>query len=650
MKRIISIMLCLPLLMTACKNDTEVDNPDSTPITLLANIASIGVETRGSGVISDSYASELPVNFARINQSSTDGSYSSYSDATALDATRAAGSDKQQITFATLQTYLSDATYNSSKFVGWYPRAAMTSGAVSFTVDGSTDIMLTNEVTGSPSAKFNQQAQAFTFAHQLTQLQLKVYAESNKAVTDWGTISTIKVKNQQTACTVTLPNQVTFSDGTESNVPFTGVTSAALPVSNTNVVNSGYVMIPEVAASGTLTLEIVTSIGGTKTVTLPVTTALAKSNAYVYTLKFTQTSISVVGTAQVGEWITAATNNYEVDASTGALNLSNNGTANSYIARPNGVYKFNATVMGNGATTTGITPTALAPVSASVLWETNGTHSIITETPTLANGYVTFRTPAAADGNAVIAVKDGSGNVIWSWHIWVTNYKPGLIANTGTNTTTYSYNSNLFMDRNLGATSITPSNANAFGMMYQWGRKDPFPASASAATGTEPTLYGEKTSITKTAVPGSNNLTVSIQNPATFYYNASAPYDWYTNTPGSMNGNLWSGTKTIYDPCPPGWRVPAFSGSTSPWNGITLTGTTQSFGRTWASIGYYPAAGRRSYSTGNFQDIDLGGVANWTASIKADLTAYMLYTWSNSINVYGSDLRAYSCSVRCVKE
>jgi len=125
-------MLFLPLLMTACKNDTEVDNPDSTPITLLANIGSIGVETRGSGVISDSYASELPVNFARIDQSSTDGSYSLYSAATALNATRAAGSDKQQITFATLQTYLSDATYNSSKFVGWYPRAAMTSGAVKF--------------------------------------------------------------------------------------------------------------------------------------------------------------------------------------------------------------------------------------------------------------------------------------------------------------------------------------------------------------------------------------------------------------------------------------------------------------------------------------------------------------------------------------
>ena len=98
-------MLCLPLLMTACKNDTEVDNPDSTPITLLANIASIGVETRGSGVIGDSYASNWDVNFARIDQSSADGSYSSYSDATALDATRAAGSGNRSITFATPQTY-----------------------------------------------------------------------------------------------------------------------------------------------------------------------------------------------------------------------------------------------------------------------------------------------------------------------------------------------------------------------------------------------------------------------------------------------------------------------------------------------------------------------------------------------------------------
>ena len=637
MKKIIYVMLCLPLLMTACKNDTEVENPDSTPMTLLASIGSVGVETRGSGVIDDSYASALPVNFARIDQSPINGNYSAYTAATALDATRTAGSGKQSITFATPQTYLSDATYNSTKLVGWYPRAALVDDYVTFTVDGSTDIMLTNEVTGSPSAKFSQEAQAFTFAHQLTQLQLKVYAENTQAIADWGTITSIQVKKQTTTCTVTLPDQVAFSD-TAAVLPFAGVTlPLALVSGSTPAASSGYIMIPPVAANRTLQLEIATSNGGTKTVTLPTATALEKGNAYVYTLKFTQTSISVEGKAQIGEWITAATNNYEVDAATGALNLSTNETANSYIARPNGIYKFNATVMGNGATTTDITPTALAPVSASVLWQT--ADGIISDTPSLSGGFVNFTT-SGTEGNAVIAVKDASNNVLWSWHIWVTNYKPGLTANTGTNTTTYSYNSNIWMDRNLGATTVAPATATTLGLLYQWGRKDPFPGSASATDNTEPTIIGG--TIAKVAVPASNNLTNSIQNPLTFYTGT----DWYTNN-GTKNNNLWGGTKTIYDPCPPGWHVPAFSGSTSPWNGITAG--TWNRGYSWSSIGYYPAISIRVHSNGNLADIASGG-NTWSAtSISTNSNAYNFHITNGGTAPNDSWYRAAGFSVRCVK-
>jgi hypothetical protein len=631
--------------MTACKNDTEVDNPSSESITLLGSIGSVGVETRaGDGAISESYASPLLVNFARIDQSSTDGAYSLYSAATALDATRAGGSGSQSITFAATQSYLSDATYNSSKLVGWYPRAALASGVATFTVDGSTDIMLTNEVTGSASVKFSAAEQAFTFTHQLTQVQLKVYAESSQAILDWGTITSIKVKNQFPTCTLTLPSTVAFS-GTAADLSLAGVTlPLTLPSGSAASISSGYAMIPDVAENATLQLEIVTSNGGTKTVALPVTTALEKSNAYVYTLKFTQTSISVVGTAQVGAWITATDNNYEVDASTGALNLSTNETANSYIARPNSIYKFNATVMGNGATTTGVTPEALAPVSASVLWQT--ADGLISGTPTLSNGYVTFSTNAAADGNAVIAVKDASNNVLWSWHIWITNYKPGLTANTGTNTTTYSFNSNIWMDRNLGATSVTVATASTFGMLYQWGRKDPFPNSSSATEASEPTLYGEKSVVVKEAVAVSNNLTNSIQNPATFYYNATAPNDWYSNTT-TQNNNLWSGTKTIYDPCPPGWHFPAYSGSTFPWNGLTAASGTWNSGYSWSSIGYYPLGGSRDRSNGNFNNINNKG-NYWVATLNGN-NAYELEIANGSVGLGGFFYRASGFSIRCVK-
>lgn len=39
------------------------------------------------------------------------------------------------------------------------------------------------------------------------------------------------------------------------------------------------------------------------------------------------------------------------------------------------------------------------------------------------------------------------------------------------------------MDRNLGATSATPDEPGSFGLMYQWGRKDPFCGVAELASG-----------------------------------------------------------------------------------------------------------------------------------------------------------------------
>lgn len=90
-------------------------------------------------------------------------------------------------------------------------------------------------------------------------------------------------------------------------------------------------------------------------------------------------------------------------------------------------------------------------------------------------------------GNAVIALRI-SGEIYWSWHIWVTD--------DPTNGSTYKSFDNVtrmtedgtiepipdsdwkWMDRNLGAlsSSITSSSWNrSIGLLYQWGRKDPIP-------------------------------------------------------------------------------------------------------------------------------------------------------------------------------
>lgn len=98
---------------------------------------------------------------------------------------------------------------------------------------------------------------------------------------------------------------------------------------------------------------------------------------------------------------------------------------------------------------------------------------------------------ANQEGNALIAAYNASNEIIWSWHIWVTKNDPGNIGNAVVYTT-YDWDNNGInsdvrvprygiMPCNLGALSeeypTTLAAANrCHGMLYQWGRKDPFPA------------------------------------------------------------------------------------------------------------------------------------------------------------------------------
>src|SRR5690606_38315246 len=89
------------------------------------------------------------------------------------------------------------------------------------------------------------------------------------------------------------------------------------------------------------------------------------------------------------------------------------------------------------------------------------------------------------EGNALISLHWGStgtaeDDVIWSWHVWVTDDPSNGVA-YGQDMET-DLNGNLFtpqyMDRNLGAVSNEILGHNwhkTTGMLYQWGRKDPIP-------------------------------------------------------------------------------------------------------------------------------------------------------------------------------
>lgn len=377
----------------------------------------------------------------------------------------------------------------------------------------------------------------------------------------------------------------------------------------------------------------------------------------------------------------ASENDLRVVVSKGE-DLSVKATANCYMVHTAGTsYKFKATVMGNGATTpasvspaTGaqITPSVLAPASVKVLWETGSAKGGVISSVKLDNGYVHFTTAGTkgntvSEGNALIGVFNDANTLIWSWHIWATKYDPATAYDT------YSTNYKV-MQFNLGADANSAvGTVGRFGLLYQWGRKDPF-IGAKATNSVNNTKdwavtvnesgYSWQENTTETSTIGTAKIALAIKNPTTFYIrcNTSA-YDWVATSSGSSGNqldNLWGnpntttstntskGSKSIYDPCPPGWRVPpqntwvGADTSNSPWANI---------GRTIFGKSYYPAAGYRSSDSGQLGSVGSYGYY-WSSSpySSSSSSAGSLNFLSGNVNPLDGNYRANGVSVRCVQE
>ena len=259
-------------------------------------------------------------------------------------------------------------------------------------------------------------------------------------------------------------------------------------------------------------------------------------------------------------------NNNENEPGVNTVNLSASGTANCYVIDAAGEYAFDASVRGNGASSQGLeTPQPLSPSSAKLLWQDS--KSMISSV-SLSGTRVVF-TAGSKPGNAVIAVENASGEIIWSWHIWHPEEPVSGL------TTSKGYT---LMNMNLGAIS-SEIGLSAYGLLYQWGRKDPFPGSPIASGGTIQTksapvydLDGNETQILASSMfeSYSNNLAYAIAHPNTclscsptktgdwLLSDESSPALW-GNPEGGLNVDgkyINNGGKSIYDPCPAGWRVP----------------------------------------------------------------------------------------------
>lgn len=330
----------------------------------------------------------------------------------------------------------------------------------------------------------------------------------------------------------------------------------------------------------------------------------------------------------------------------GFYDLSSAGTANCYIVNAAGDYCFNASVKGNGTESVG------SPASADVLWESFGNETTpavgeLISNVSLLDGYVSF-TASEKKGNAVIAVRDAKGTILWSWHIWLTDQPEEQV---------YFRGAGIMMDRNLGATMAAPGNARVFGLLYQWGRKDPFLglsggyfSSTIASTASWPSAESRAQILT-----GDNALDFAISHPMAFIKTDSDSGDWYCSDSSCRNDNLWSSEKSVYDPCPAGWQVPdgdvwisalahPYDFSISAFNndGYDFSGI---FGK--ASPLWYPLARHIEAESGSISSNRYTGV-NWSCTVKEE-KAYLLYF--NLLNCYpkSNQIRGQACSVRCFK-
>ena len=372
-------------------------------------------------------------------------------------------------------------------------------------------------------------------------------------------------------------------------------------------------------------------------------TSLTPITTYYY-----RSYIKMNGKTVYGDSKSFKTQEFVLSQPSGYTNLASVSSANCYIVSKGGSYCL-PVVRGNSSSDW------LYQTNVSeVLWESFGTSTApsvgdLIKSVSYKDGYIAFQTAYTFnEGNAVIAAKDVEGNIIWSWHIWLTDQPEGQ---------EYYNNAGIMMDRNLGATSATPGDVGVLGLMYQWGRKDPFLGSSSISSG----LLAKSTITWSVVNSDASNGTIeyATAHPTTFIYNDSDPYDWYYLT----DDTRWTTSETaksIYDPCPAGWRVPD-GGRNSVW--LKALGSSSSFDYTYdntnngmnfsskfgsASTIWYPSSG---YHYGNSStNTSVGGVGYYWSASPTSNNAYVLRIMSSgSVSMTGTRNRVQGLSVRCVR-
>lgn len=293
--------------------------------------------------------------------------------------------------------------------------------------------------------------------------------------------------------------------------------------------------------------------------------------------------------------------------------------------------------------------------SADLLWQS--IPGMITDL-TLAADKKSITFTAAKQGNALVAIRDAEGTILWSFHLWISPVESVLYPNGW-----------YVLDRNLGARSNTKGQQSSWGLYYQWGRKDPMPELQMPAkvvtdatknfwaAGTYYKMDGSEFRVDAVdSAPGVDHY-YAIKHPTTFIKKAgSTKVDWiyengndrlWGNPEGHTKPNIASLSKSIYDPCPEGYMVAPMDLLSA--NGVTkgslanfelygkTSGQVTDSGRVLTTNGvdqWYPAA--RQYHN------NMNMALTPPAGQSTRLNDLIIRLWSSAPNTTATDRQAHS--------
>ena len=410
-------------------------------------------------------------------------------------------------------------------------------------------------------------------------------------------------------------------------------------------INTIYMSVPAGQYTGEQTITFFTSAFPEEIWTLSDTkVTFTAGNTYSRTLDYRHTDLSMrdcAGNDRTSQWtancyMVHTAGNYKLPLVYG--NAIKKGKTNSaaYTGVNGQLEKF-LRHDGEAITAPWIKDNGITVRSAELLWQ--DAKGLISRVG-IDGDYLTLAVGKDAtmqEGNAVIAVKDGSGTIVWSWHIWVTRQTFADADLTTVATGSHDYQ---VTPVNLGWVATGGDGKEGYSTYYQWGRKDAFIPSMGTDDfyhiNTDHTVYDIRgRTVTGFTYEENSSATIAdnIKKPTTHYNNSS------TNGPcNTTKYNMWDAqntatdnvtsatVKTVYDPSPAGFCVPTGNLWYFMGNGGKRSMTTwdsDNEGATWdnsvvgGSIAgkalWFPASGYRNGIGG-----ELGGVRSsgycWSAS------------------------------------